>query len=434
MTSHHRAGASRVAVVGAGVAGLRAAAVLERAGLAVTVLERSARVGGRVASDVVDGHVVDHGFQVLNPGYPALRRAIDVERLDLRPFTAGLALRTDDGLRRWGHPLKAPRLTLGTLGALGRNPGDALALARWLRPVLVAGPAAHRLARRVEAADDVTLGRALDDAGVAGELREALLGFLSGVVLDHPAEVANRYALLVVRSFLSGVPGLPVGGIGVLPRLLAEGLDVRLDHEVETIERDADGALLRSPAGDVRADVIVWATDAAAAHDRLDLAAPEPRGVVTQWWSAPTAPAADSLVHVDVRAGRGPLVNTAVVSQAVPEHAPAGRHLVQGSALLGSGPVPSEAEMRRHAGEIHGVDPGDWEPVARHEIVHALPATTVPARVRAEATWLADDLVVCGDHRATPSLQGALASGERAATAVLDRLGLPRDAGGRRAS
>ena len=45
----------RVAVVGAGLAGLTAAIFLERNGVEVCVYEASDRVGGRVTTDLVDG-------------------------------------------------------------------------------------------------------------------------------------------------------------------------------------------------------------------------------------------------------------------------------------------------------------------------------------------------------------------------------------------
>ena len=61
---------SDVVIVGAGLAGLRCASVLEHAGLSVTVLEASDAVGGRVRTDVIDGFRCDRGFQVLNPSYP----------------------------------------------------------------------------------------------------------------------------------------------------------------------------------------------------------------------------------------------------------------------------------------------------------------------------------------------------------------------------
>jgi phytoene dehydrogenase-like protein len=64
--------AGRVIVVGAGIAGLACARALARAGRPVLVLEREREVGGRVRSRVVDGYVVDRGFQVLFTAYPAL--------------------------------------------------------------------------------------------------------------------------------------------------------------------------------------------------------------------------------------------------------------------------------------------------------------------------------------------------------------------------
>src|SRR5690606_35909988 len=63
-----------VIVVGAGLAGLRAATVLTEAGLDVLVLDASDAVGGRQRTDRVDGFLLDRGFQVLNPAYPSVRR------------------------------------------------------------------------------------------------------------------------------------------------------------------------------------------------------------------------------------------------------------------------------------------------------------------------------------------------------------------------
>lgn len=61
---------SNVIVIGAGVAGLTAAKRLADAGQSVTILESSDGVGGRIRSDVVDGFILDRGFQVFIEGYP----------------------------------------------------------------------------------------------------------------------------------------------------------------------------------------------------------------------------------------------------------------------------------------------------------------------------------------------------------------------------
>ena len=63
-----------VVIVGAGLAGLRPAITLGHAGRDVLLLESADTVGERQRTDAVDGFLLDRGFQVLNPAYPAMRR------------------------------------------------------------------------------------------------------------------------------------------------------------------------------------------------------------------------------------------------------------------------------------------------------------------------------------------------------------------------
>ena len=85
---------------------------------------------------------------------------------------------------------------------------------------------------------------------------------------------------------------------------------------------------------------------------------------------------------------------------------------------LGSNSAPDEAVTRRHASAILGADASGWELLIRHDIPHALPAQPPPLSVR-RPVRIQDGLWVCGDHRDTASIQGALVSGRRAAEAVL---------------
>ena len=61
-------------VIGAGLAGLSAALTLQEAGVEVTLLDSSDRTGGRVASDLIDGFILDRGFQLINMNYPEIKR------------------------------------------------------------------------------------------------------------------------------------------------------------------------------------------------------------------------------------------------------------------------------------------------------------------------------------------------------------------------
>jgi phytoene dehydrogenase-like protein len=127
-----------VVVVGAGLAGLRAAQVLCRRGLDVVVLEAAERPGGRVATDVVDGFRCDRGFQVLNTSYPALRAAADLDALELRAFEPAAAVRGPDGkLHVYGRrPALIPRAAVDPLLPLR----DKVALAAWTARVLATTP------------------------------------------------------------------------------------------------------------------------------------------------------------------------------------------------------------------------------------------------------------------------------------------------------
>lgn len=61
-------GQADVIVVGAGVAGLSCAVTLAQRGVTPVVLEASDGVGGRVRTDVVDGFLLDRGFQIFLTG------------------------------------------------------------------------------------------------------------------------------------------------------------------------------------------------------------------------------------------------------------------------------------------------------------------------------------------------------------------------------
>jgi hypothetical protein len=406
-----------VLVVGAGLAGLRCAGVLHAAGHEVLVLEAADAVGGRIRTDRVDGFLVDRGFQLLNPAYPAVRRWVDVGALGLQGFGAGVAAVTDSGTSVLGHPLRAPGMVPSTVRTGLARPGEAAAVLRWAAPLL--RPRVHRSLSDVLAGRaDVDRATGLDRAGVHGLLRRVVDRFLAGVLLEDDGGTADRYALLLSWMFARGVPSLPAAGMQALPEQLAAPLGdrVRLGHRVERVQ----GTSLDAAGRTWTARRVVVATDAPRARALTGIEVPATKGVVTTWWSAPHAPPTD-LLHVDARRDpRGPLVNAAVVSRAAPSYAPPGRHLVQGSALLGTGRVPGEAAMRRHAGDLLGVGTDGWEVIARHEVPDALPAQ--PAPYSASRPVSVGDLVVCGDHRDTGSIQGALVSGQRAADAVLAAL------------
>ena len=102
-------------IIGGGISGLIAARVLEEHGLSATIIEATDRLGGRVKTDVVDGYSLDHGFQVLLTAYPAAKKYLDFDALELQEFLPGSAIFKNGKQKIIGDPLRNLSLLLPTL-------------------------------------------------------------------------------------------------------------------------------------------------------------------------------------------------------------------------------------------------------------------------------------------------------------------------------
>ncbi|MFG3667641.1 NAD(P)/FAD-dependent oxidoreductase [[Kitasatospora] papulosa] len=397
-------------VVGAGLAGLACALDLIRAGLRVELLEASDGVGGRMRTDRRDGFLLDRGFQVFNTSYPQVKKRLDLRALRLRPFTPGLVARTSSGRVRLTDPTRRP----GDAGAL--LPGRVLP-ARDLA-TLAALTARDVLlpAKRVGRMTDRTAAEALVRAGLSPLAIEDLLRpFLSGVFLEEGLETSARFLHLVWRSMARGTLCLPAHGIGAVPAQLAAGLPegaLRLDSAVTGV---TDSGVLLADGGERPGGAVVVATDSATAARLLPgLPVPDGRTVTTYYHAADRSPLTEPTLVVDSGLA---VLNSCVLTEVAPSYAPRGTALVSTS-VLGSGPPGGERTVRARLAELYDADTSAWETVAAYTVEGALPAMRPPWPL-SRTTRFAPGRYVCGDHRATGSVQGALASGSRAAREVL---------------
>lgn len=380
-------------VIGAGLAGLNAALTLEKAGREVILLEASDRAGGRVATDEVDGFLLDRGFQLINANYPELKQLEVIEKIDFVEAPRAVAI-TIEGKENF---LGDPRHHLSS--ALNKSTGslkEKIGLISYLTKSPKSGISV--------AAQLQSLGKTYD---------RVLRPFLTGVFLCDPSEVEASVGKELINSFVTGRPGLPANGAGALAAALAAGVsDIRFDVRVDAIK---DG-YLKTSDGKVEFDSLIVATDANIAAQLLDIEEVPPMVGCTTWYHVPDASPSDKPYLLLDGMQAGPVVNSIVISNMVENYAPVGRQLVSTTTIQRA----SESEVRRHLAAMWGTSTQHWELLAKYEIPAALPLARVGKRL-ANNVRIDKNIFVAGDWRESPSQNGALKSGRRAAETLISQ-------------
>ncbi|WP_258935259.1 FAD-dependent oxidoreductase [Nesterenkonia pannonica] len=244
--------------------------------------------------------------------------------------------------------------------------------------------------------------------------------FLVSVMADSSGEKSADYARMLVRWFALGAPGLPEKGMQALPEQMASNLAelVRLRSPARELHETADGVTVTTDGAALRARLAVVAVGPEHVADLTALPAPVTHGLTTWWFRALSRrEAGRSSLWMRPPGGgpAGPVWNTAVVSEAAPSYAPRGEHLVQATTLLDQPTgLADEAAVRRDLERIYRTSARRWELLTHHVVPHTLPGQPPPLRRHREQR-INDRTLIAGDHLDQGSIEGAMASGDRAA-------------------
>ena len=399
-----------VVIVGAGLAGLACAVALHEVGRDVVVFEAGDGVGGRVRTDHVDGYLLDRGFQVLLTAYPEAHRQLDLDALDLQAFDPGALIQYGGSSSVIADPFRSPTRVIDAALSPAATLLDKLRIARLRRRVRSVHPAT------LLKGDDMTTLEALRADGFSDRTIDRFFRPLfGGIQLDPGLSTSRRMFDVIFRTLADGDSAVPAAGMQAMPEQLAARLPagtIRLGQPVRSVGRHG----VQTDDGHLAAAAVVVACEGPAAATLLDLPAPGSKPVSAVYFSAPGAPTDEKLVVLNGEAG--PVLNAAVMTNVAPTYAPAGRHLIV-AALPGEIGADLESAARSTFTSWWGPDVEGWELLHTYRIEHGQPMHPIPFSPK-QSVRLNDRLFVCGDHRDTASIQGALYSGRRCAAAVLD--------------
>lgn len=402
-----------VVIVGAGLAGLACATALCERGVPVTILEAGEGVGGRVRTDHVDGFTLDRGFQVALTAYPEMHRQLDMAALDLQAFEPGALVWRNGRGTVVGDPFRRPTTALSTALAPIGSPLDKARIALLRRRLRRVHPAL------LLAGDDVSTEASLREAGFSDTMIDRFFTpLVGGIQLDPDLGDSRRVFDIIFRMLADGDSAVPAGGMQAIPDQLAARLPegtVRLGARVASA---TESAVTVDDGEEITAAAVVVATQGPAAAELLGLSPVGSKAVSNVYFAADDAPIHDKLIVLD-GTGKGPALNVAVMSNVAPAYAPEGRHLIS-VALPGFVDEDVELLARTQLRGWWGGQVDGWEHLATYRIPHGQPRQAPPFSPK-KAVGLADGRFVCGDHRDTASIQGALFSGRRCAEAVAAR-------------
>jgi protoporphyrinogen oxidase len=403
----------KIAIVGAGVSGLVAALELERQGYAPIIYEKSDRVGGRVKTDVVDGHQLDHGFQVLLDAYPMARKYLDYEALQLQRFYPGAHIYAKGNKKTMGDGLRKPSLLWATLTSGIATPSDAYKIGQ-----LQSHLKKKDIAQIFGTEETTTLAYLQKKGFSPGIIAQFFRPFFTGIFLEPNLETSSRMFEFVFKMFASGYATLPKAGIGEIPKQLASRLkSTKLEFGKEIVA--CEDNLLFFGEGKKRFDYIILATEAAPLVSNMRNQGILWRTCNTLYFTMKRP--ADTRPLIGLIADDGALVNNIFVHTNLETAFQGEDALLSVTIVKAHGLTEYElihrvkAELLEHCG-LDGLTY-----LKTYAIPKALPALKgLQGTIFPTETRLTNSIFLAGDYLLNGSLNAAMLSGEQAAQGLVE--------------
>lgn len=232
--------AKKVAIIGAGITGLYCALLLEQRGFSIDIYEKNSQLGGRMSTERIDGFLIDHGFHVMQTGYPLASSVFDYDKLGCKSFGYGTEIIDPSGqkTKHWKlldpfrHPIKS--IVYGM--KLFTSPKNLLKVGL-LRMKL----------SRISDTDifinsDKTTNQFLREYGFSQSFIDRFfLPLFGGIFLENELRTNENMFKFVFKNMSRGSMVLPKEGIIAAPKSIAEKLqttNLHLNSEVDMLDQN----------------------------------------------------------------------------------------------------------------------------------------------------------------------------------------------------
>jgi hypothetical protein len=337
-----------------------------------------------VQSDYLDGFILDRGFQLINAGYPEIKRLGVISEIDFVKSDRTIDVITPFGIQSIGDPrlhlLQGLRSPLGSFR-------EKLAFLTFMGSRKLQGK---------------NLEDALLDEGTLNLYHNLLKPFLTGVFLVSPNQIDATYGQEIIKSFIVGDSGLPIAGVGVLAEAIAARIEnIHLHSPITNLEQ-------------FKGRPIVVATDSHTASTLLGVGTKTTFARSFTWYhSIPTGLITSKRLRVT--STQSPIVNSIALSNLMPTYAPVDRTLISTTTLEDI----DEVSIKEHLSQFWNIDSELFELIKCYEIKDALPIFSPADSGRALSAKIIEGIYRAGDYLTAASQNGALLSGRLAAQELL---------------
>ncbi len=409
-----------ITIIGAGISGLTAAVYLHKKGFNILLLEASDRVGGRIKTDIVDGFLLDRGFQVLLTEYPETKALLDYNKLNLKRFLPGATVLYDGGQFEIADPFRRPTALLATIFAPVGSLKDKV------NTFLLKNKLVKISTTDIFKQPETDTVSQLKKYGFSDKMINRFYKpFFSGIFLENNLKTSSNMFDFVMKMFSEGDAAIPELGMEEIPKQLLNMLPENSVYYNMKVSKLDNRKIICENGQVFETDKIIIATEAVGfASNFIQKSKQNCHQVTNVYFETNFAPTKKAVVVLNASKNKKWVNNLTVMTNISDKYAPKNKVLIAVS-YNGIPDIDDEnlsENMKLELKNWYGNQVENWKMIKVYKIDYALPNQDhVTNELLKSDIQINENVFICGDHLLNGSINAAMKSG-RLAAELIDKL------------